>query len=83
MNVKIDHVLVTVLVKRWRQETHTFHLPIGEAIVTLQDVALLLVLRIDGHAETFPLCHDWRASCTELLGVTLDDRALDGLGLQL
>lgn len=40
VNEKIDHVLVTALVERWRQETYTFHLPVGEATMTLQDVAL-------------------------------------------
>lgn len=80
---RVDHALVTVLVKQWRQETHTFHLPVGEATVTLQDVVLFLGLRIDGRAVTFPPCNDWWAACTELLGITSDDRALDGGGLRL
>lgn len=42
----------------------------------LQDVALLI-------GVTFPPSHDWRAFCTELLGVTPDDRALEGAGLRL
>ena len=25
----LDHALITALVEKWRQETHTFHLPIG------------------------------------------------------
>ena len=37
---KIDRHLVTTLVERWRPETHTFHLPIGECTITLEDVAL-------------------------------------------
>ena len=37
---KIDHHLVTALVERWRQNTHTFHLPIGECTITLEDVEL-------------------------------------------
>lgn len=49
-NVKIDHALVTALVERWRQETYTFYLPVGEATVTLQNVAIRLGLRIDGRA---------------------------------
>uniref|UniRef100_A0A2N9FHZ6 Aminotransferase-like plant mobile domain-containing protein n=1 Tax=Fagus sylvatica TaxID=28930 RepID=A0A2N9FHZ6_FAGSY len=39
--IKMDWALITALVKRWRQETHTFHLPHGEMTITLQDVELL------------------------------------------
>lgn len=45
-NVKIDHALLTILVDQWHKETH---LPVGEGIVMLQDDAILLCLRIDGH----------------------------------
>ncbi|KAK9269286.1 hypothetical protein L1049_001056 [Liquidambar formosana] len=44
---RLDPVLITALVERWRQETHTFHLPIGEVTITLQDVAVLWGLPID------------------------------------
>ncbi|KAL9678671.1 hypothetical protein QQ045_016520 [Rhodiola kirilowii] len=47
-NVNIDPKLYTTLVERWRPETHTFHLNGGEATITLQDVALLTGLPIDG-----------------------------------
>ena len=39
---------ITALVDRWRPETHTFHLRVGEMTVTLQDVAMILGLPIDG-----------------------------------
>lgn len=35
---------LTALVDRWRLETHTFHLPSGELTVTLEDVAMILLL---------------------------------------
>ena len=47
-HISLDWPLITSLVERWRPETHTFHLPIGEMTVTLQDVAMILGLRIHG-----------------------------------
>ena len=45
----IDKTLITALVERWRPETNTFHLPVGEMTVTLEDVACLWGLPIDGN----------------------------------
>ncbi|KAF1897735.1 hypothetical protein Lal_00032493 [Lupinus albus] len=39
--------------------THTFHLPIGECTVTLEDVAYQLGLPIDGDVVTRPTNMDW------------------------
>ncbi|XP_073120213.1 serine/threonine-protein phosphatase 7 long form homolog [Henckelia pumila] len=36
------------MVERWHRETHTFHLPVGETTITLQDVAIIWGLNIDG-----------------------------------
>ncbi|KAL4393870.1 hypothetical protein AHAS_Ahas02G0095200 [Arachis hypogaea] len=44
--------LLNALVKRWRSETRTFHLPIGEVTVTLEDVSYILGLPINGEAIT-------------------------------
>ena len=43
---------ITALVDRWRPETHTFHLPLGEMTVTLEDVAMILGLPIRGAPVT-------------------------------
>ncbi|RYR78788.1 hypothetical protein Ahy_A01g003643 [Arachis hypogaea] len=45
---RLDEPLVSVFVKRWRPETHTFHMPFGECTITLQDVAYQLGLAVDG-----------------------------------
>ena len=74
----LDHALIAELVERWRPETHTFHLPIGEVTVTLQDVEVMWGLQINGDAVTgkeqkwdYQKMHEM---CLELLGFsTLPD----------
>ncbi|RVW27261.1 Serine/threonine-protein phosphatase 7 long form-like [Vitis vinifera] len=68
-HISLDWPLITSLVERWRPETHTFHLPIGEMTVTLQDVAMILGLRIHGPPITGTCDIDWSLLCSELLGV--------------
>jgi hypothetical protein len=40
--------VTTAFVDRWRPETHNFHLPCGEMSVLMEDVAHILLLRLDG-----------------------------------
>ncbi|KAJ8763014.1 hypothetical protein K2173_023219 [Erythroxylum novogranatense] len=47
-SISLDNPLISALVERWRKETNTFHLTVGEMTITLKDVALLLGLPIDG-----------------------------------
>ena len=58
--IEADVALLSALVERWRPETHTFHLPVGEITVSLQDVSCLWGLPITrgvhrfGSVETEP-----------------------------
>jgi len=36
----------------WRLETHTFHFPLGETTITLEDVEHILGLPVDGEVVT-------------------------------
>ncbi|KAL2906085.1 hypothetical protein RDABS01_004795 [Bienertia sinuspersici] len=49
-------------------ETHTFYLVVGEATIMLQDVAILLGLRVHGRPVIDQPVDDWHAVLEELLG---------------
>ncbi|CAH9103670.1 unnamed protein product [Cuscuta europaea] len=79
-NMRLDHFLITSLVERWRPETHTFHLPFGEVGISLQDVAILLGLSIDGMPLSGPTANTnaaWIHMCTELAGFTPHESDLE------
>ena len=82
-HISIDWPLITSLVERWRPETHTFHVPVGEMTITLQDVAILLGLRIHGPAVTGTCAFDVAALCAELLGVIPRADAIRGVTISL
>ena len=48
-----DRGLISAFVERWHKETNSFHLPVGELIITLDDVASLLHLPITGAFHSF------------------------------
>lgn len=81
--IQLDWHLITALVERWRQETHTFHMPHGECTITLQDVAIQFGLPVNGKALTGSIQHNWKDICTVLLGVTPEHVVLKGGRLSL
>ncbi|KAM7514214.1 hypothetical protein LguiA_003797 [Lonicera macranthoides] len=83
-HIQYDHALISAMVERWRQETHTFHLPVGECSITLQDVAVLLGLPIDGLAVTAPPLDAPPADvCERVLGIRPTAHALRNSKLKL
>ncbi|XP_057460288.1 protein MAIN-LIKE 2-like [Actinidia eriantha] len=76
--ISLDNPLISALVERWRRETNTFHLTVGEMTVTLEDVAYLLGLAIDGEpviGVTYTTCE---AGCVKFLGKAPDSGYTSG-----
>jgi len=69
----VPHALLMTLCERWHPETSNFHMVLGEMIVTLDDVACLMHLRIEGrmlsHGKTM-LRHEVAALMVRHLGVS-------------
>ncbi|CAN1347929.1 Protein MAIN-LIKE 2 [Linum perenne] len=76
--ISLDNPLISALVERWRKETNTFHFTIGEMTVTLQDVALLLGLAIDGKPVIGITHTTCAAVCEKLLGKAPDSNYASG-----
>ncbi|KAH0725602.1 hypothetical protein KY284_001467 [Solanum tuberosum] len=80
--MQYDRALVTVMVKRWRPETHCFHLPFGEVTNTLQDVQVLLGLCIDGDVvymqDATWRIRPWRTLLETLTGCAIAPVDMDG-----
>ncbi|KAE8805808.1 hypothetical protein D1007_18157 [Hordeum vulgare] len=48
----LNATALTALTDRWRPEKHSFHLPLGEMSITLEDIAMISGLPIEGKALT-------------------------------
>ena len=46
--LRLDHHLITALIERWRKETHTFPLVTGETTITLEDIAMMWHIPVEG-----------------------------------
>ncbi|XP_052110387.1 serine/threonine-protein phosphatase 7 long form homolog [Arachis duranensis] len=70
--VQCQAALVNALIERWRPETHSFHFPVGECAVTLEDVALIYGLPTNGLPVTGPTLSSYEAleaECLDQFGV--------------
>ena len=70
--------MIIALVERWRPETHTFHLSVGEAIITLRDVAILTDLPVSGRAVTGPTPSHTKERIHRMFGVLPLNEAMVG-----
>ncbi|RYR74158.1 hypothetical protein Ahy_A02g008787 [Arachis hypogaea] len=84
--VQCQKALINALVERWRPETHTFHLPIGECTVTLEDVVVILGLPTNGLPVTGMTLSSFEAlegECFHQFGVAPRKADCRGSGIKL
>ncbi|XP_058722314.1 protein MAIN-LIKE 2-like [Vicia villosa] len=73
----VDRKFLLALCERWLPETHTFHLPTGECTITLEDVHMLMGLRINGFAVAGSTSVSYSIA-EELLGEPLTNTSRKG-----
>ncbi|KAL0358439.1 UNVERIFIED_CONTAM: Serine/threonine-protein phosphatase 7 long form [Sesamum angustifolium] len=85
--IQYDCHLITVLVERWRSETHSFHFRVGEVTITLQDVQVIWGLPIDGEpisgTDLESTSVQWQECCMQYIGFAPEEGALKGSRLQV
>ncbi|RYR42101.1 hypothetical protein Ahy_A08g038552 [Arachis hypogaea] len=73
--------LVNTLIERWHLDAHIFHLQVGEYVITLEDVAIILGLPINGLPVTGVTVSSFdtlEAECLDQFGVA--PRKVDSRG---
>jgi hypothetical protein len=72
-----DASLIVVFMDRWRPETHTFHLPVGEMTLSLEDAVMLGGLLCAGQAMgPIDISVTWQADfLARFANVPRNDRA--------
>lgn len=68
LEIKTHLAMMSTLIKRWHSETSSFHLPIGEATITLEDFWCILWVSIHGEWVIYDV-DVGMATCYEVLGV--------------
>ena len=86
-HIQMDVGFITALLERWHPETHTFHLPFGEATITLQDISIFIRLSVDGNLVTGVdptlTIPEWQTLCLRLLGFEPDIQFFDHSRLRI
>ena len=74
-----DKGLMSAFVERWHRETSSFHLPVGEMTITLDDVSSLLHLPITGAFYMYEGIDSLTAveKLVELLGVRASEAQVE------
>ncbi|XP_006574273.1 protein MAIN-LIKE 2-like [Glycine max] len=77
--ITTDPGLISAFVERWHRETSTFHLPVGELTITLDDMTSLLHLPITGALHKFEplIISDAIGLLTELLEVSHEEATFE------
>ncbi|XP_015961385.1 serine/threonine-protein phosphatase 7 long form homolog [Arachis duranensis] len=65
--VQYQLAMINALIERWRPETHTFHFPVGECAVSLEDVVMILSLPTNEIPVTGPTMSSFEALEVECL----------------
>lgn len=75
--------MISVLVERWRPETHIFYLSVGKTTITLRDVTILTQLPLSGMVVTSPSPSLTKERIHKMLEVLPLDEAIIGSSVKL